>query len=136
MAFSLDAHSGSEKGDSLSVSEYVAIGICSVLLGLIYVASIFLYLHLKKRHSVKNSPNGRCVNEGTLPSRHFVLFPDGKKPNLVTVEEGIVKNNPLLSLTHHFGPSETAYSDTNSSDNENAPDLLQNHDVRLKLISR
>ncbi|XP_019767405.2 uncharacterized protein LOC109542571 [Dendroctonus ponderosae] len=109
VAFSLDAHSGSEK-DSLSVSEYVAIGICSVLLGLIYVASIFLYLHLKKRNSLKNSQTDR------------------KNQNIVTVEEGVVKNNPLLSLTHHFGPAESAYSDTNSSDNENAPDLLQNHD--------
>lgn len=64
VAFSLEAHSDSEDsdGDSLSISEYVAIGICSVLLGLIYVASIFLYLHLKKRNSSKNSDKGSIIN--------------------------------------------------------------------------
>lgn len=54
--------------------------------------------------------------------------------SIAAVEEGIVKNNPLLSLTHHFGPTENpAYSDTNSSDNEITPDLIQNHDVRVEI---
>lgn len=35
----------------LSTKEYIAIAICSLLLGLIYVASVFLYLHVKKRKS-------------------------------------------------------------------------------------
>lgn len=33
----------------LSAKEYVAISICSLLLGLVYVASVFLYLYVKKR---------------------------------------------------------------------------------------
>ncbi|CAG9764282.1 unnamed protein product [Ceutorhynchus assimilis] len=114
VAFSLEAHSSeTSEGDRLSVSEYIAIGICSVLLGLIYVASIFLYLHLRKRNSARALEKGRDNN------------------SIAAVEEGIIKNNPLLSLTHHFGPSESAYSDTNSSDTEIAPDLIQNHDTHI-----
>ncbi|XP_066249706.1 uncharacterized protein sha [Euwallacea similis] len=114
VAFSLETNSSSEstESDSLSVSEYVAIGICSILLGLIYVASIFLYLHLKKRSFPKET--GKIVREGG--------------GSLATVEEGIIKNNPLLSLSHHFGAPDNTYSDTNSSDNEITPDLIQNHD--------
>ncbi|XP_030762559.1 LOW QUALITY PROTEIN: uncharacterized protein LOC115887307 [Sitophilus oryzae] len=114
VAFIPEAHSKQEStsGDSLSVSEYVAIGISSVLLGLIYVASVFLYLHLKKKSSSKSSNHSRSDTIGAM-------------------EEGIVKNNPLLSITHHFGPSENAYSDSTSSDNDVTPDLIQHHDTQI-----
>lgn len=49
VVFSTDVRSTEEPPSGLSVSEYVAIGVCSVLLGLIYVASIMLYLHIRKR---------------------------------------------------------------------------------------
>lgn len=106
-----NSESQSSDEDSLSVSEYVAIGMCSVLLGLIYVASIFLYLHLKKRNTLKRTSE--------------------RKESITHVEEGIIKNNPLLSLNHHFGPPDSTYSDTNSSDNETTPDLIQNHDSHI-----
>ncbi|XP_049816326.1 uncharacterized protein LOC126263284 [Schistocerca nitens] len=35
-------------GGGLSASEYVAIGVCSLLLGLVYVASVLLYLHARR----------------------------------------------------------------------------------------
>lgn len=47
--FATDVHTSPEGSSGLSISEYVAIGVCSILLGLIYVASVFLYLHLRKR---------------------------------------------------------------------------------------
>ncbi|KAL1501004.1 hypothetical protein ABEB36_006410 [Hypothenemus hampei] len=108
VAFSLEAQSNSESSssESLSVSEYIAIGVCSVLLGLIYVASVFLYLHLKKRNNIKEA-------SATAPA------------NVAHIEEGIVKSNPLLTLTHHF--PDVAYSDTtNSSENEvTVPDSIR-----------
>lgn len=36
-------------GSHIGTAEYIAITICSVLIGLIYVASVFFYLHLKKK---------------------------------------------------------------------------------------
>lgn len=39
----------------LSAKEYVAISICSLLLGLVYVASVFLYLYVKKKKSSATS---------------------------------------------------------------------------------
>lgn len=36
-------------GNHIGPTEYVAITICSMLIGLIYVASVFFYLHLKKK---------------------------------------------------------------------------------------
>ncbi|KAF7277865.1 hypothetical protein GWI33_009119 [Rhynchophorus ferrugineus] len=115
VAFSLEAHSTPEHrdGDSLSVSEYVAIGISSVLLGLIYVASVFLYLHLKKRSSSKTTDQSQSDT------------------NIAAMEEGIVKNNPLLSITHHFGLSENAYSDSTNSDNDIPPDLIKHHEAQI-----
>lgn len=101
--------------DHLSVSEYVAIGICSVLLGLIYVASVFFYLHLKKRNSSSNEKKSTVNNK-----------------SLTAAEEGIIKNNPLLSISAHFPPPDNLYSDTNSSDTDAAPDIIQQHDNRKR----
>ncbi|XP_019881565.2 uncharacterized protein LOC109609353 [Aethina tumida] len=115
VAFFPDAHAASNSESShLSLSEYVAIGICSILLGLIYVASVFLYLHLKKRHASKND----------------VIDPDSQ--SLAAAEEGVVKNNPLLSMVAHFAPPDNIYSDSTSSDTDATPDILQNHDEKMK----
>lgn len=100
---------------TLSVTEYVAIGICSILLGLIYVASVFLYLHLRKKKT--NSRSSRRSSRSIRDN-----------------EEGIVKSNPLLSISSHFLPGETGYSDTNSSDNEAAPDIIKHHEDRKKQV--
>ncbi|KAJ8944956.1 hypothetical protein NQ318_013104 [Aromia moschata] len=115
VAFVSDPHGDKAPSESehLSVSEYVAIGICSVLLGLIYVASVFLYLHLRKRNIARSDRAG-------LESQ-----------SLGTAEEGVVKSNPLLAISH-FAPVDSAYSDTNSSDNEATPDIIQHHDDRKK----
>ncbi|KAJ8925891.1 hypothetical protein NQ315_009743 [Exocentrus adspersus] len=117
VAFIPDAHSSdiNSEGDHLSFSEYIAIGVCSVLLGLIYVASVFLYIHLKKRNSSESSDKNGLDNQ-----------------SLGAVEEGIVKNNPLLAISSHFPNAEAAYSDSNSSDTEATPDIIQHHDDRRR----
>ncbi|KAG5875336.1 hypothetical protein JTB14_027195 [Gonioctena quinquepunctata] len=109
--------SSSTSSESMSVSEYVAIGICSVLLGLIYVASVFLYLHLRKRNREKDAEK------------------NGENKSIKGIEEGIVKNNPLLSMPAHFIQTDQAYSDTNSSDNDAAPDIIKHHEDRKKQIT-
>ncbi|XP_068896459.1 uncharacterized protein sha isoform X2 [Tenebrio molitor] len=109
VAFSPDAHSAGTNSNHLSVSEYVAIGTCSVLLGLIYVASVFLYVHLRKRREKSRKPEDQ---------------------NLTSAEEGVVKNNPLLTMAAHFQPADTLYSDSTSSDADNPPDVVQHGDEK------
>lgn len=57
--------SATEGSEGLTTREYIAIGICSLLLGLIYVASVLLYLHMKKRKRNGSAPGG---NSNTLDS--------------------------------------------------------------------
>lgn len=52
----------------------MAIGICSVLLGLIYVASVFLYLHVKKRKSRNASLNGASPSSVATVKNDQVTF--------------------------------------------------------------
>ncbi|XP_062544650.1 uncharacterized protein LOC134211611 [Armigeres subalbatus] len=47
VSFSSETHIESQSG--LSTKEYIVIAICSLCLGLIYIASVFLYIHMKKR---------------------------------------------------------------------------------------
>lgn len=66
----------------LSATEYIAIGVSSVILALIYVASVSLYLHSRKtkRKSIEEAD---------------INFDSGR-------DGGLVKNNPLLGATRHF----------------------------------
>jgi hypothetical protein len=86
--FAADAHAADGYGRGLSVTEYIAIGVCSILLGLIYVASVFLYLHVRRRRRVKQRDH--C---------------NGQPVHLAGPEDGVVKSNPLLSTKRH--PLET-----------------------------
>ncbi|XP_073844648.1 shavenoid [Musca autumnalis] len=111
--------------DGMSTKEYIVIGVCSLLLGLIYVSSVFLYLHMKKRKG-RDQPRMRnslddLANEINYPKNDQVTFgaPFTRSGSLYSVgsmatsneprsrgslsslkeEMGIVKNNPLLQ---HF----------------------------------
>lgn len=103
--------------NGLSLSEYVAIGICSVLLGFIYVASVMLYLHIRKRR------RGSSTSDD-----------NSDKKNLSAIEEGIVKSNPLLGLGKHFSASDISFVDSASSDTEavDGPKKNENKHVSKK----
>lgn len=53
VSFSADAQAvpNSASTSSLTTSEYATLAVCSILLGLIYVSSVLLYLHLKRRRN-------------------------------------------------------------------------------------
>lgn len=81
--------STSQVSQGLSATEYTAIGLSSVILALIYVASVSLYLHSRKAKK-------KSIEEANVTM-------DGGRDG-----GGLVKSNPLLAATRHFE------SDTNS----------------------
>lgn len=90
VSFSADAQATEDVNNStgLSASEYIAIGICSILLGLIYVASVLLFLHTRRR---QNKSRNSSAEEGHSSVGHL------------GGEEGVIKNNPLLRHCHENG---------------------------------
>lgn len=86
----------------LTASEYVAIAVCSVLLGLIYVASVLMYLHVRRRRRRENAASSakRNLSNGGV---------------LTGPEEGLIKSNPLLAARHHRDAAGVGYlSDSGS----------------------
>ena len=84
VSFSLNTRNNSK---NLSNSEYTAMGCLSVLLAIIYLASISFYLYgrrLRKKPSYNETENGIIVN-------------DNNKDN-----PGLMKSNPLLSVARLF----------------------------------
>lgn len=109
----------------LTTKEYILIATASLCLGLIYIASVFLYLHIKKRKSQNRDSTGK--DEYTYQQNDQVTFGAGisrsvfggqsrssilsrslngsqRGPgtatgpglNMHTEEIGIIKSNPLL----------------------------------------
>ncbi|XP_026763005.2 uncharacterized protein LOC113521619 [Galleria mellonella] len=133
--FAPNAHTSETTNTSgLTITEYVAIGISSLLLGLIYVASVFLYLHIRKRRRAAS-------NEGTINRLKGIKKKDGSiiterdivrvknesiqsLPNSLGQDNGIVKNNPLLNIPRQFHEAKSFPSDSGSniSDSEDFGD--------------
>ncbi|KAK6643722.1 hypothetical protein RUM43_005232 [Polyplax serrata] len=113
VTFATDVHLAEGFSSSgLSMREYVAIGLCSLFLAVVYVVSIFLYLHWRKQKERKTNKK------------------DGNDAQLTLGEEGVIKSNPLLQANRHLvvcGEDNVGYvTDSNSccSDPEQISDLL------------
>lgn len=111
----------------LNASEYIAIGISSLLLGLIYVASVFLYLHIRKRRRVsseENSGRGKGLKrDGTIVKRDILRIDNERTLSNAMGDDGVIKNNPLLSVGRSFDKSNfNSDSCSNLSDSEDMPD--------------
>lgn len=132
--------------DSMSTKEYVVIGVCSLLLGLIYVASVFLYLHMKKRKGRQQSPHTRnslddITNEINYPKNDQVTFgaPFNRSGSIYSAtsmgtsneprsrtsigsfkeEMGIIKSNPLLQHFPQLSEHNSGFaSDISNSNSE------------------
>lgn len=111
--FAGDAPAADSYDRGLSVTEYIAIGVCSILLGLIYVASVFLYLHVRRRRRVKQ--RAHC---------------NGQPVHLAGPEEVVVKSNPLLSAKRHPLETSNYLSDSASccSETDAVSDIAQTSD--------
>ncbi|XP_050093942.1 uncharacterized protein LOC126576679 [Anopheles aquasalis] len=86
VSFSSETHVEQQSG--LSTKEYIVIAVCSLCLGLIYIASVFLYIHVKKR---KNRPgtddggaDGMKNDYSTYQQNDQVTFGVGLGPTTVS----------------------------------------------------
>lgn len=97
----------------LTVTEYVVIGISSLLLGLIYVASVFLYLHIRKRRKAASEESKarklKSINKDgkILTERDIVRINNERMQTLPVLgqDDGVIKKNPLLSRQYHDSKS-------------------------------
>lgn len=59
--FAIEPHE--KEKDPLSTNEYAVIAISSFCLGLMYIASVFLYIYLKKRKEQPSAANSEDLNK-------------------------------------------------------------------------
>lgn len=62
---------------NLTTKEYIVIGISSLCLGLIYIASVFLYLHIKKRKARASDGSHNAKDDYTYHQNDQVTFGAG-----------------------------------------------------------
>ncbi|XP_065204930.1 uncharacterized protein sha [Planococcus citri] len=93
-----DEAAGNSKNSRFSSNEYIALGLATLLLAMIYVASVFLYLHLKKNKlKEKSIRRGSAFQKfGSMEDNASHLFGENQSKKLIVEEEGLIKNNPLL----------------------------------------
>ncbi|XP_021182168.3 uncharacterized protein Sha [Helicoverpa armigera] len=130
--------SGSSSSAGLSVSEYVAIGISSLLLGLIYVASVFLFLHIRKRRKAMSDEDGNrrkgvIKKDGSIITERDIVRVNNERiqalPNAMGQDDGVIKKNPLLNINrqHHENKNFTSDS-SNVSDSDEFCDSARSED--------
>jgi hypothetical protein len=69
-----------EQTGGLSTKEYIVIAICSLCLGLIYITSVFLYIHIKKKKNPSDAETGgddTLKNDFTYQQNDQVTFGTG-----------------------------------------------------------
>lgn len=127
--------SESSQSSGLSISEYIAIAISSLLLGLVYVASVFLFLHIRKRRKATSDEDGRRIKgikkkDGSLiTERDIVRVNNERIQNLQHVmgqDDGFIKNNPLLSISNRHLNDTKHYSNDSSSNLSDFSDDFDN----------
>lgn len=66
--------------DGLSAKDYILIAVCSLILGLIYVASVFLYIHVKRykmRANGNENDNNTAQRKSDYQQNDEVTFGNG-----------------------------------------------------------
>ncbi|KAL5290175.1 hypothetical protein ACFFRR_009870 [Megaselia abdita] len=133
--------------ESMHTKEYIVIGICSLILGLIYVATVFLYIHIKKKKNKIKSENSKSrgdpnsgelgyskndqvtfgngfVRNDSVYSLSSLVEQKGNQPltrrnsSIIKEEMGIVKDNPLLKHFPNLNDHSGFASDLSNSNSE------------------
>lgn len=150
--------------EGLTAKEYIAIAVCSLILGLIYVASVFLYIHVKRYKSrMSNAGNAteNVAGKSDFPPNDEVTFGNGfnrgnydrssssangladrhKNSNrnlllngLGNEEHGVVKSNPLLNHYPNLSDNSGFVSDMSNSNSECDDERAISHEM-LKNVS-
>lgn len=127
----------------LTVTEYVAIGISSLLLGLVYIASVFLFLHIRKRRKAASDEGdslrrlkGLKKKDGSSITERDIVRVNNERnqtlPNAMGQDNGVVKKNPLLSMNRfHDSKGFTSDSGSNLSDSEDFTDISVRSDDNM-----
>lgn len=148
--------SESEK-ENLSTNEYAVIAITSFCLGLMYIASVFLYIYLKKRKDQPSAANSDDLNKNfsregekrkndeifhgfpSLPNLDSSDFHNGRSsyrrnsslgPSvefLDNPEPHVVKSNPLMKHFMSFNENNGFMSDSSDADSSHVHNEGQNH---------
>ncbi|KAJ0174154.1 hypothetical protein K1T71_010300 [Dendrolimus kikuchii] len=124
----------------LSVAEYVAIGFSSLLLGLIYVASVFLFLHIRKRRQtasegseIRKVRGPKNKDGASITERDIVRVNNELMQTIIIRDDGIIKKNPLLGISRQYHEIKNFPSDSGSniSDSEDFADSSARSDDNL-----
>lgn len=93
-----DETANQNKSARFSSNEYIALGLATLLLAMIYIASVFLYLHLKKNKlKEKSTRRGSAFQKfASMEDNSSHLFGENQSKKLIVEEEGLIKSNPLL----------------------------------------
>lgn len=123
------------------------IGVCSLILGLIYVATVFLYIHIKKkkvkvkaegskrRAETSSAELGYCKNDEVTFGNGFVRNDSAfslsslieqrsnqsscrRNSSCIKEEIGVVKSNPLLKHFPNLNDHSGFSSDLSNSNSE------------------
>lgn len=118
-----DSSASLEKEKKFSSNEYIALGLAALLIGLIYVTSVFLYLRFKKSklHECSSRRNNAFKAFVDLEENASHLFGDavGQSKQLIVEEEGLIKNNPLLMKRYHSPTAQIHKLSISAADNSN-----------------
>lgn len=120
-----------------------------MLLGLIYVASVFLYLHIRKRRKAASEEGsnrrlkGLKKKDGSIITERDIIRINNERtqslPNAMGQDDGVVKKNPLLTMGRQFHDTKSSYpsdSGSNLSDSEDCPDgsgRSEDHMVHVRI---
>ncbi|XP_059483185.1 uncharacterized protein LOC132201215 [Neocloeon triangulifer] len=86
----------------LSTLEYLAVGLCIMLLCLVYATSVIVYIHVRRvRRKKKRSRNESGDDSDSERGRGNGGY--GHRTEMNLMSEGVVKNNPLLMASAGIG---------------------------------
>lgn len=89
--------------DGLSAKEYILIAVCSLILGLIYVASVFLYIHVKRyksRGSGNDTDNNGSQRKSEYQQNDEVTFGNGFNRSSYDRSSGSITGAGVLPDRH------------------------------------
>lgn len=123
----LDRTLNTEREKKFSAHEYIALGFATLLIALIYIASVFMYLHFKKSKLKETSMRRSNAFKQFFDMEDSMSHPfsdssisgsPGQSKHSIVGQEGLVKNNPLLMKRYHSPTSPGSHKSSSSTANE------------------